>query len=289
MATIPTPKTTPNIDNELENKFRELHSLMLNPQAEQVLASIEAQDLQILAGESDARPLGWVAQLLLCENVEQAKALYGSDAETLNGLKAAASVFKGIQGRLVLELAKAHVHGLAAWLPTSSGYMLAQRWVTMSGIKPATLESLGFHGFEIRTSTDGRPEWGKLTVQELIEGVAANEAILANFAFRRALMTGMAYFYVWAFHQFGSSADDLDMLDAADELLLAAYGPEKARLADRSDVRSSEPAPTTNAPAKKKPASKVKAQQRGTDEYQRRQQDNDRRRGYVQEGGRRKK
>jgi len=280
MPTIPTPKTTPNIDNELEDKFRELTSLMLNPQAEQVLASIEAQDLQILAGQSDARPLGWVAQLLLCENVEQAKALYGSDAETLNGLKAAASVFKGIQGRLVLELAKAHVNGLMQWMTSSRG-LLEIFTVFMVGVNPSTLESLGFHGFELTDSTDGRPQWGKLSLAELIERVAADEAILANFAFRRALMSGMSKFYVKSFNDFGREESDVDLLDAADELALAAFGPEKARLADRSNIRSSEPAPTTKkAPAKKKPESKVKAQQRGLAHAAQKAEDPTRKRGY---------
>ena len=99
----------------------------------------------------------------------------------------------------------------------------------------------------------------------------------------------MANWYIWAFQQIGSSADDLEMLDAADELLLAVYGPEKARLADRSDVRSSEPAPTTNAPAKKKTDSKLKAQQRGLDHAAKKAEDPTRKRGYVQQGGRPKK
>jgi hypothetical protein len=283
-----------SIPTNPSQKLRDaIESRVKHPRFNDVVECIEIQDGLIFVGEiTDEKrtSLAWVLEMLETESDEDLMTRSKS-------IKTAVGVFDGIVANLQKEdqaamheeqvaLAKRHVNELSDWMVSWSTW-LEGFMVIMSGINPETLKQLGFAGFKLTDADGDKPQWAKLSLAELIERVQAEESILGNFAFRRALMSGMSRFYVYAFNQLGRDKDEIDMLDAADELSVASFG-DRARLADRTNIRGYEP-PAAKTTAKKKPESKQKAQQRGADEYKTRMDHKDRNRGYVQEGGRPKK
>ncbi len=249
-----------SIPTNPSQKLRDaIQARVKHPRYADVVECIQIQDGLIFVGESDKKSLAWVIEMMETESDEE----FASKSKSIN---AAVRCFDGIVANLQredqasmheeqIELTKRHVNELSDWMVTWSTW-LEGFMVIMSGINPETLKQLGFAGFQLTDADGDKPQWAKLSLAELIERVQVEESILGNFAFRRALLSGMSRFYVYAFNQLGRDKAEIDMLDAADELSVAAFGEEKARLADRSNIRGYEsntgPKPVSDDVRKKK-------------------------------------
>ena len=238
-----------SIPTNPSQKLREaIESRVKHPRFNEVVECIEIQDGLIYIGEiTDKKSLAWVIEMLETETDEDLM----TRSKSIN---LAIRIFDGIVANLQREdqasmheeqigLTKRHVDELSDWMVSWSTW-LEGFMVIMSGINPETLKQLGFAGFKLTDADGDKPQWAKLSMAELIERVQAEESILGNFAFRRALMSGMSRFYVYAFNQLGRDKAEIDMLDAADELSVASFG-DRARLADRTNIRGYDQTETT--------------------------------------------
>jgi hypothetical protein len=247
--------------NPIKKMRDSIESRVKHPRFEQVMERVRIQIWLVATGViTDKKPLDWVLSIFTTDMTDEELV---SMSKSVN---AAIKVFDGTLNNLQQEdqaaqheeqtaIAKRHVNELSDWMVSWSTW-LEGFMVIMSGINPKTLEQLGFAGFQLTDADRDKPQWAKLSLAELIERVQAEESILGNFAFRRALLSGMSRFYAYAFNQLGRDKAEIDMLDAADELSVAAFGEEKARLADRSNIRGYEsnagPKPVSDEVRKKK-------------------------------------
>jgi hypothetical protein len=257
-----------------------------------VVEAIEAQDLLILAEFiNDRKPLGWVIEAFATPETELVKhaKMIDTACRVFDGVvKAIEAETRTAEAQPEIDAAMNFAVEILRWAQGGWETTLQSFTRELRGVNPKTLtEHLGFTDQQVSLSekVGDKPQWGVLSLYDVAYKVVSDEAVLQNRAFRRAALSGFASFFRFAFGQTGS--EDQELLDWADEIATTLYG-EDAKLTDRSRGGNA-PKPDPKSTAKKKPASKIKAQERGTEEYKSRMDHKDRNRGYVQEGGRPKK
>jgi hypothetical protein len=268
-----------------------IESRLKHPLYPAVCDCIEAQDLMILAEViTDRKPLGWVIEAFATPETEIAKhaKMIDTACRVFDGVvKAIEAETRTAEAQPEIDAAMNFAVEILRWAQGGWETTLQSFTREMRGVNPKTLEVLGFTEAQV-TLTElvvGKPQWGELSLLDIAHRVVEDESVLNNRAFRRAALSGFASFFRFAYGQTGS--EDTELLDWADEIATTLYG-EDAKLTDRSRGGNA-PKPDPKSTAKKKPASKIKAQERGTEEYKSRMDHKDRNRGYVQEGGRPKK
>jgi hypothetical protein len=268
-----------------------IESRLKHPLYPAVCDCIEAQDLMILAEViTDRKPLGWVIEAFATPETEIAKhaKMIDTACRVFDGVvKAIEAETRTAEAQPEIDAAMNFAVEILRWAQGGWETTLQSFTREMRGVNPKTLEVLGFTEAQVTLTelVEGKPQWGELSLLDIAHRVVEDESVLNNRAFRRAALSGFASFFRFAYGQTGS--EDQELLDWADEIATTLYG-EDAKLTDRSRGGNA-PKPDPKSTAKKKPASKIKAQERGTEEYKSRMDHKDRNRGYVQEGGRPKK
>ena len=253
-----------------------IESRRKHPLYPSVVECIEAQDLLILAEViTDKKTLSWIIEAFATPETELVKYAKMIDAATrvFDGVvKAIEAENRAMDALSEIETAKRFAVEALAW--AEAGWQFPRE---MRGINPATLiEHLGFDE-RLVTLSYGVPQWGVISLYDVAYRVVSDETVLRNRAFRRAALSSFAYFFRDAFGQIDEKDKNGDLLEWADEILTLLYGAD-ANLAVRQGTTT--PKKPAQTKAAKKPASKVKAQQRGKAHADQKAKDPTRNRGY---------
>ncbi|MCX6806130.1 MAG: hypothetical protein NTY56_01650 [Patescibacteria group bacterium] len=222
---------TPTQKNEAAIKSRLNHPLF-----GEVAEAIMAQDLLILAGYSDKKSLDWVIDLIQSPMTDESSA---------KSVSVACAVFDGIvkaiQGEKSahyaqpeIDAAKKYCTEILLWSEDGWKEFLSDFLREMRGINPQTLKNhLGFSSDQLTLTkkVEGKPQWGELSLLDIAVRVVEEESVLTNRAFRRAALSAISSFFLFAFGQTGS--EESELLDCSDEILILLYG-DGAKLANRS-------------------------------------------------------
>jgi len=254
-----------------------IESRRKHPLYPSVVSSIEAQDLLILAEViTDRKSLNWIIEALNTPETEivQKSKMIDTACKVFDGVvKAIEAENRAMDALSEIETAKRFAIEALAW--AEAGWQFPRE---MRGINPATLiEHLGFDE-RLVTLSYGVPQWGVISLYDVAYRVVSDETVLRNRAFRRAALSSFAYFFRDAFGQIDEKDKNGDLLEWADEILTLLYGAD-ANLAVRQSTATPSKA-TAKTKAAKKPASKVKAQQRGKAHADQKAKDPTRKRGY---------
>ena len=202
-----------------------------------VVEAIEAQDLLILAGQSDKKTLSWVIEAFATPEEELAKhaKMIDTACRVFDGVvKAIEAETRAAEAQPEIDAALFHAVEILEWAEAGWKGILEGFSREMRGINPVTLtDHLGFTAEQVTLSekVDGKPQWGVLSLYDVAYRVASDEAVLQNRAFRRAALSGFASFFRFAFGQTGF--EDEELLDRADEIVTLLYGAD-AQLTDRT-------------------------------------------------------
>lgn len=290
-ASTKSPRAIPASPEQVrETLCNCISACRVDPLFERVVAHVKAHDEAIEAGTTEGKPLAWILQALETEP-EQVVARRKT-------IETAVKVFDGIVKTLeredAIETAKPEIEmatmfateidrwGEGGWQATLEGFTREVR-----GINPNTLtQHLGFTEAQLSFADEvkeGEPQWATLSLASLVERVLDEPKVLENRAFRRSALGAFAAFFRFAFGQTGSS--DQELLDWCNQIRVTLYG-EDAVTDDRTATNPATEA--KSASSKARAASKAKAKERGTAEYEQRMSNPEVKRGYVQEGGRKK-
>ena len=254
-----------------------------HPLYPEVVGAIEAQDLLILAGEiTDRKPLGWVIEALNTPETElvQKSKMIDTACRVFDGVvKAIEAETRTAEAQPEIDAAMNFAVEILRWAQGGWEATLESFTREMRGVNPKTLEVLGFTDAQVNLMelVEGKPQWGELSLLDIAHRVVEDESVLNNRAFRRAALSGFASFFRFAFGQTGS--EDQELLDWADEIAVLLYGAD-AKLAVRQGGTTTPKQVAQTKTTAKKPASKVKAQQRGKAHAEQKAQDPTRKRGY---------
>jgi hypothetical protein len=240
---------------------------------------VEAQDLLILAGQSDKKSLDWVLVALSTPESEvmAKQKTIETACRVFDGiLKALENEEKAASAQPEIDAASRYAEEILRWGQGGWETVLRGFAREMRGIHPNTLtEHLGFDESQVSLSS-GEPQWGIISLYDVAVKVMSDETVLTNRAFRRTALTGFAAFFRYAFGQTGS--EDSELLDWSDEISVLLYGAD-AKLAVRQGGTTT-PKQVAQTKTTRKPESKVKAQQRGKAHAEKKAQDPTRKRGY---------
>jgi len=222
---------TPQSKNEAAIKSRHNHPLF-----GEVAEAIMAQDLLILAGYSDKKSLDWVIDLIQSPLTDEASAKSVSAAcAVFDGIAAAIQAEKRAhEAQPEIDCAKKFCLEIILWAEGGWKEVLNSFSREMRGINPQTLKNhLGFKDAQLTLNekVEGKPQWGVLSLFDIAKRVVEDESVLTNRAFRRATLSAISSFFLFAFGQTGS--EESELLDCSDEILTLLYG-DGAKLANRS-------------------------------------------------------
>jgi hypothetical protein len=231
-----------------------------HPLYQDVVEAIEAQDLLILAGQSDKKTLSWVIEAFATPETELAKhaKMIDTACRVFDGVvKAIEAETRTAEAQPEIDAAMNFAVEVLRWAEGGWKATLESFSREMRGINPTTLtDHLGFADQQVTLSdkVEGKPQWGELSLYDVAYRVMSDEAVLQNRAFRRAALSGFASFFRFAFGQTGS--EDEELLDWADEIATTLYG-DDAKLTDRSrpvSMPSGAPKPVSAEVRQKKAA-----------------------------------
>ena len=245
-----------------------------------VKVCVYAHDLGVENGTIQGKkPLGWIIEAFATPETELVKYAKMIDAacRVFDGVvKAIEAETRAVDALSEIDAAMNFAVEILRWAQGGWEATLQSFTREMRGVNPKTLEVLGFTKTHVSLTelVVGKPQWGELSLLDIAHRAVEDESVLNNRAFRRAALSGFASFFRFAFGQTGS--EDSELLDWSDEISALLYGAD-AKLAVRSTTTPKPPAQTKAA---KKPASKVKAQQRGKAHADQKAKDPTRNRGY---------
>ncbi|MEI6169962.1 MAG: hypothetical protein WCP56_03110 [Candidatus Saccharibacteria bacterium] len=230
---------TPMQKNEAAIKSRLNHPLF-----REVEECVEAQDLLILAGYTDKKSLDWVIDLIQSPMTDEVSAKSVSVAcAVFDGIAAAIQAEKrahiqaekrAAQAQPEIDSAKKYCTEILLWSERGWKEVLADFLREMRDIEVLTLKGLGFNDEQITLKKFKGEEVGELSLHDICMRVVEDESVLTNREFRRAFLSAISSFFLFAFGQTGY--EESELLDCSDEILTLLYG-KRARLADREPKR----------------------------------------------------
>ena len=211
-------------------------SRLNHPLFREVAECVEAQDLLILAGYTDKKSLDWVIDLIQSPMTDEVSAKSVSVAcAVFDGIAAAIQAEKSAhEAQPEIDCAKKFCLEIILWAEGGWKEVLSDYLREMRGINPQTLKNhLGFSSDQLTLTekVEGKPQWGELSLLDIAVRVVEEESVLTNRAFRRAALSAISSFFLFAFGQTGS--EESELLDCSDEILILLYG-DGAKLANRS-------------------------------------------------------
>ena len=225
-----------------------IESRRKHPLYPSVVECIEIQDGLIYIGvitDEKRKSLAWVLEMLTISESEKAEDLI----KRAKSIERATTVFDGIVANLQreekdlkraheaqpeIDCAKKFCLEIILWAEGGWKEVLNSFSREMRGINPQTLKNhLGFTTKQVTLTkqVEGKPQWGELSLLDIAKRVVEDESVLTNRAFRRATLSAISSFFLFAFGQTGS--EESELLDCSDEILTLLYG-DGAKLANRS-------------------------------------------------------